>query len=78
MSDPTVDKTELIIEILHYAQEHDLDINDKEVVKRILKEVGADQSDSEFEELMELLQNADTFMEMTARNITNKKAKQSN
>ncbi len=71
--DKTAKKTELIIDALMYAETHNLDINDKSSVKRILKKLDPDHSsDKEVEEIMELLKHADKFMTMRA----NRKSKQ--
>lgn len=77
MSDIT-DKTELIIEIIHYAEEHDLDINDKNDVKKILMAIGSEHSEEEIKELMDDLDNATTFMDLSARKLVKDKTKQPN
>lgn len=66
--DKAVKKTELIIKALDYAQKHELDINDRSHVKKILETFDPDHTASkDVDEFMKLLQNADTFMEMTAK-----------
>ncbi|HSW88987.1 MAG TPA: hypothetical protein VLG12_07535 [Candidatus Saccharimonadales bacterium] len=67
MKDKAVEKTELIIDALAYAHEHKLDINNKDSVKKILEAIDpAHSTEKEVEEFMQLLQDADTFMGMTA------------
>lgn len=77
MSDIT-ERTELVIKIIHYAQEHDLNINDKNDVKKIVKAIGSDLRDEEIEEFMDQLENANIFMDMSARDLTKNKIKQPN
>ena len=72
--DNAIEKTELIINALAYAHEHKLDITKKDDVKKILEAVNIQETDDEeFEIFMKLLQDADTFMEMTASKKLNKK-----
>jgi hypothetical protein len=67
MNNKAKEKTELVINALEYAHEHELDINNNEDVKKILENVDDRYIDeNEVEEFMALLQNADTFMEMNA------------
>lgn len=63
--DPVTEKTELIIDALAYAHEHNLDINDRDDVKKVLEGVNA--SNEDIDVFMNLLQNADVFMEMKAK-----------
>ena len=66
-NDKAIEKTELVITALEYAHTHNLDINSKDDVKKILKAIDSIHvSDKEVEEFIKLLQSADTFMEMTA------------
>lgn len=62
--DPVTEKSELVIDALAYAHQHNLDINNKDDVKEILEALNA--SDEDIDEFMNLLQNADAFMEMRA------------
>lgn len=74
MDNKAIEKTELVIKALEYAHNHNLDINNKDAVKKILENfdpMHADEKD--VEEFMKLLQNADTFLEMTASKRENKK-----
>lgn len=63
--DPAVEKTELVINALAYAHEHNLDINNRDDVKKILEALNA--GDEDVDEFMNLLQNSDAFMEMKAK-----------
>ncbi len=74
MDDKVIEKTELVIKALEYAHSYNLDINDKNAVKKILENLNPQHtSEKEVEEFMKLLQNADTFMEMTASKKERKK-----
>lgn len=73
-SDKTVEKTELVVDALSYAHKNSLNINSKDDVKKILEVLDPQHtSDEEVEEFMKLLQNADTFMEITATKKESKK-----
>ncbi len=63
-NDPAVEKTELVINALHYAQVHNLDINNIDDVKKILEALNVENEN--VEEFMKLLQNAETLMDMQA------------
>lgn len=66
--DKAVEKTELVIKALDYAHTNNLDINNKDDVKRILDFLDPEHtSEADIDEFMQLLQNADTFMDMTAK-----------
>ncbi|HSW97038.1 MAG TPA: hypothetical protein VLF89_04405 [Candidatus Saccharimonadales bacterium] len=74
MKDKAVEKTELVINALVYAQEHKLDINNKDSVRKILEVLDpAHSTEEEVEDFMKLLQDTDTFMEMTATRQNAKK-----
>lgn len=69
-----IEKTELVMKALEYANAHKLDINNKDDVKKILEALDPEHtSEIEVEEFMKLLQNADTFMEVTAYKKDRKK-----
>lgn len=70
-NDPVAEKSELVLDALQYAHSHNLDINDIEDVKKILEALNAEENPEEF---MELLQNADAFMDMTAKEKEHKKS----
>lgn len=72
MSDIT-EKTELVIEILHYAQEHNLDIKDKADIKKVLNAIGSIQPEEEIEELLNLVQDIDTFIDISGKQIASEK-----
>lgn len=72
MKDPVVEKSELVIDALQYAQDHNLDINNKDDVKKILEALDPEHAEN-VEEFIELLKNADTFMDMTAKEKEAKK-----
>lgn len=62
-----VEKTELVIDVLKYANDHNLDINEKDSVKKILEVFDPGHtSDKEVEEFMEILQHTDKFLTMRA------------
>ncbi len=72
-NDKAVEKTELVVDALSYAHKNSLNINNKDDVKKILEVLDPQHmSDEEVEEFMKLLQNADTFMEIT---VTKKESK---
>ena len=65
--DQAIEKTELIISALNYAHEHNLDISNKEDVKKIIKAVDPEHLEEiDIEKFMELLKYSDTFLELTA------------
>lgn len=73
IDDKTVEITEKIIKALDYAQTHKLNIGNKDDVKKILDEIDPQHtSDIEVEEFMNLLQDADTFMDMSSRKMNKK------
>lgn len=73
-SDKAVEKTELVVDALSYAHKNSLNINSKDDVKKILEVLDPEHTnEKEVEEFMNLLQNADTFMEMTATKEESKK-----
>lgn len=73
--DKAVKKTELIINALEYAHTHKLDINNKDDVKKIVVALDPQHAgEEEIDEFMKLLQNTDTFMEMTASRKEPKKS----
>jgi len=61
--DPVVQKTELVIAALAYANIHKLDIKSKENVKQIAEALDPDHtSEEDVEELMRLLEGAESFI----------------
>jgi len=74
MKDPAIEKTELVINALDYASTHNLDINNKEDVRKIAEAVDPEHvSNEDIEELIKLLQATDTFMDMEAAKKESKK-----
>jgi len=71
MNDTITQKSELVIDALQYAHDHNLDINDISDVQKIL-----DVLDPEHKEnvaaFAELLKTSDTFMGMKARDLKSK------
>ena len=64
----TKETAELVIKMLDYAHEYNLNITNKEDVKKILKAFdSSDVSKWNNEELMNLLQDADTLIEIKHR-----------
>ena len=62
--DPVIEKTEQVIKVLSYAQEHNLDIQDIDDVKKILEVIDPENvNDENVTELMKLLQEANNLIE---------------
>ncbi len=72
MNDPVEEKSKLVLDALQYAHDNNLDINNLDDVNKILEAIDIEKSESA-EEFMNLLQNADTFMEMGADKIKSEK-----
>lgn len=71
--DKTIKLTELIINALEYAHSHNLDIDKKDDVKKILEALDPENANGlKVEEFIKNLQDANTLMEMTARKKSNK------
>lgn len=70
--DTDIEKMELVIDIIHYAEKHNLNINNKEEVEQILKAIKSGESIEDIDELMELLENADIFIAMTSKKVSKK------
>jgi hypothetical protein len=66
MDSTVVKKSELVIDALQYAHDHNLDINNKDEVKKILDAIDPKHNES-VDEFMELLKTSDVFMGMKAR-----------
>lgn len=63
-NDPTIKKTELVIEALSYAHANNLDINNEADVKKILEALDPEHSSEEdVEEFMKLLKAGNTLIE---------------
>ena len=72
MKDPAVQKSELVIDALQYAHDHNLDINNINDVQKILDALDPDHKENVVE-FAELLKTSDTFMGMSAREKESKK-----
>ena len=68
MNDTVTKKSELVIDALQYAHDHDLDINNIDNVKKILEVLDPEQKEN-VAEFAELLATSDTFMGMKARDL---------
>ncbi len=66
MNDPVVEKSKLVLDALQYAHDHNLDINKRESVERILKVLDPQHLEN-IDEFEELLKNSDAFMDMSAK-----------
>ena len=66
------EKSELVVDAIQYAHDHNLDINKKEDVISILDALNPNHTEN-IDEFAELLKNADAFMEMTAKDKEPKK-----
>lgn len=68
MKDPVAQKSELVIDALQYAHDHNLDINNIDDVQKILDVLDPDHKENATE-FAELLKTSDTFMGMKARDL---------
>jgi len=68
MNDTVTNKSELVIDALQYAHDHNLDINNIEDVKKILEVLDPEHKEN-VAEFAELLKTSDTFMGMKARDL---------
>ena len=67
IKDPVIEKTEQVIKALSYAQEHNLNIQNVDDVKKILEVIDPENvSDENVAEFMKLLQGADSLVEKDA------------
>ena len=66
MKDPVVEKSELVIDALKYAQDHNLDINNQDDVAKILEVLDPEHTE-DIDEFMELLKNAEVAMDILAK-----------
>jgi hypothetical protein len=72
MNDTVVNKSELVIDALKYAHDHKLDINNKDDVRKILDVLDPEHKEN-VDAFVELLKDADTFMDMTVKERETKK-----
>ena len=66
MNDTVTQKSELVIDALQYAHDHNLDINNKDEVQKILDVLDPEHKE-DVAEFAEILKTSDTFMGMKAR-----------
>lgn len=67
------EKTALVINALDYARTHNLEINNRQDVKKILEALDPlHTSEKEIEEFMKFLQDTNTLMEKIDKNKTEK------
>ncbi len=68
MKDPVSQKSELVIDALQYAHDHNMNINVMDDVQKILDVLDPDHNENAIE-FAELLKTSDTFMSMKARDL---------
>lgn len=68
MNDTLTKKSELVIDALQYAHDHNLDINNIGDVQKILDVLDPDHKEN-VAEFTEILKTSDTFMGMKARDL---------
>ena len=68
MNDTVVNKSELVVDALQYAHDHNLDINNKDDVRKILEVLDTEHKE-DIDAFMELLKTSDVFMGMKAKEI---------
>ncbi|MCG3146233.1 MAG: hypothetical protein HONDAALG_04110 [Gammaproteobacteria bacterium] len=68
MNDTLTKKSELVIDALQYAHDHNLDINNIGDVQKILDVLDPDHKEN-VAKFAELLKTSDTFMGMKARDL---------
>lgn len=68
MDDTVIKKSELVIDVLQYAHDHDLDISNKDEVEKILDVFDPEHKEN-LDEFMELLKTSDVYMGMKAHNL---------
>jgi len=68
MNDTVAKKSELVIDALQYAHDHNLDINNISDVQKILDVLDPEHKENATE-FAELLKTSDTFMGMKARDL---------
>ncbi len=74
MQDLVTEKSELILDALQYAHDHNLDINNRDDVRKIL-EVIDPEHEEDVDEFLELLKNADTVLEIINKESESKNRK---
>jgi len=71
MKDPVTQKSELVIDALQYAHDHELDIQNEADVCKILAVLDLNHT-QDVAEFIELLKTSDVFMDMKAKEIKTK------
>ena len=66
MKDPVTQKSELVIDALQYAYDHELDVQNEADVCKILAVLDPNHT-QDVAEFIELLKTSDVFMNMTAK-----------
>jgi len=66
MNDTVTNKSELMIDALQYAHDHNLDINNMDDVRKILEVLDPEHKE-DLDTFAELLKTSDVFMGMEAR-----------
>lgn len=70
--DPAIKKTEQVIDALSYAHENNMDIQNKDDVKKILEAIHAEKSsEADTEEFMRLLQATNALIEKDVERRSN-------
>lgn len=70
--DPAIKKTEQVIDALSYAHEHNLDIQNKDDVNKILEVIDPEHSsEEEAEAFMKLLQEVNVLIEKDVERRSN-------
>lgn len=72
MDDTVLNKSELVIDALQYAHDHNLDVHNKEDVQQILNALDPEHKEN-VDEFFDLLQTSDAFMSVEAQKTASKK-----
>ena len=72
MNDTVINKSELVIDALQYAHDHNLDIANKDDVRKILEVLDPEHKE-DVVAFTELLKTSDVFMGMETKKIEDKK-----
>jgi len=77
MDNTVVKKSELLIDALQYAHDHNLDVANKNHVQEILNVLDPDHNE-DLEDFIQLLNTSETFLNMQAKRNEDKKIDQLN
>ena len=77
MDNTVIKKSELVIDALQYAHDHELNIQSETDVRKILDILDPNHT-QDVSEFIELLKTSDTFMGMKAKEIKSKEPELSN